>query len=291
MRCLFRDSAWLVALVGSAAIVAGCGAGTRARSFMAVSEKAPTDYHFFGIPKPEKMSKGARAELIDVEIERLATASWESARERLFTLGKEAIPKLFANIERNEPTEVGFRLVPGPSLHERTPTWTLGQVVHSVLVDFVGSYTNYAGSTLPPLERSRWEKWWLQNRKRLVVYTEIDAVPEYVRKQQAAMQKELARRFPHIKPIELKGKKRLDLDKEKAKAERKERESRRQLEKQKAKRKAAEAKAASRRRRSVEEKAAEAKVKIAEEEPAETEPSETEPDGAEPGGAEPGGAE
>lgn len=281
MRCLFRDSAWLVALVGSAAIVAGCGAGTRAARFMAVSEEASTDYHFFGIPRPEKMSKGERSELIDVEIERLATASWESARERLFTLGKEAIPKLFANIERNEPTEVGFRLVPGPSLHEKIPTWNLGQVVHSVLVDFVGSYTNYAGSELPPLERSKWENWWVQNRKRLVVYSEIDAVPEYVRKQQAAMRKELARRFPHIKPMELKGKKRLDTDKDKAKAARKDRESRQQLEKLKAKRKSAEARAVSRRRRRVEEKAEEAKVKIAEEEPAETEPSETEPGGAE----------
>jgi len=281
MRCLFRDSAWLVALVGPAAIVAGCGAGLRGARFMAVSEEASTDYHFFGTPRPEKMSKGERAELIDVEIERLATASWESARERLFTLGKEAIPRLFANIERNEPTEVGFRLLPGPSLHEKTPTWNLGQVVHSVLVDFVGSYTNYAGSALPPLERSRWEKWWLQNRKRLVVYTEIDAVPEYVRKQQEAMRKDLARRFPGIKPMELKGKKRLDLDKDDAKRERKERQSRRQLEKQKAKRRASEAKAASRRRRSVEEKAEEAKVKITEEQPAETEPSETEPGGAE----------
>jgi len=288
MRCLFRDSAWLVALVGSAAIVAGCGAGTRAARFMAVSEEASTDYHFFGTPRPEKMSKSERAELIDVEIERLATASWESARERLFTLGKEAIPRLFANIERNEPTEVGFRLLPGPSLHERTPTWTLGQVVHSVLVDFVGSYTSYAGSSLPPLDRSRWENWWVQNRKRLVVYTEIDAVPEYVRKQQVAMRKELARRFPGIKPMELKAKKRLDLSKQDAKKARKELESRRQLEKQKAKRKAAEAKAASRRRRrrSVKEKAEEAKVKITEEEPAETEPSGTEPSETEPGGAE-----
>lgn len=254
-RCRSPNSPWLAALVAPVAMIAGCGGGPQAKGFMPISDQASTDYHFFSAPGLEEVSKGERAGLIDREIERLGSASWESARDRLFTLGKEAIPRLIANIERTEPTQVGVRLVPGPAVPEVNDTWNFGQLVYAVLVEFVGGYTDFEGSRLPPLEKRRWEEWWVRNKKGLVVYSELNVVPKYVRKQHDAMRKDLASRFPRIKPIALKEKQRLDLDKEKAERKSKAIERERQLEMLKMKPKVG--------------------TRILEEKPPETEPPET----------------
>ena len=250
----------LAALVAAAAAAilagAGCGARGAPKGILAVADEASTDYHFFSVPRQGEAqspagSRGGRGreELIEMEIERLGSASWESARDRLFKLGKEVIPRLFANIERTEPTQVGVRLVPGPAVPERNDTWTFGQLAYAVLVEFVGGYTNYEGSTLPPLDKRAWEEWWVKNKKNLEAYSDLGAVPEYVRKQQEAAREELALRFPNIEAGGLKEKKALDLDKEKAEKERKARERERRLERLKKRPKAEEAGAASRRRR------------------------------------------
>ncbi len=225
---------WLC-LCLAGALVAGCSGGPEQtdRAFN-MPRKARYDHYFFPAPKPEELTMEERDSRIKAEVERLATPSWEMARDELFKLGKDVIPWLIANMDRSDSTHVGIRPRPGPTVPEMKPTWSLGQVAYAVLLDFVGNYTDRRAAGLPPLDKIAWEKWWADNSGGIVVYSELGTVPAYVRKQLEDARRELAGRFTARGPVGKHGRVR-DIEKERAARKQAERERERRLEARKAK--------------------------------------------------------
>ncbi len=180
-------------LVGVVAVVAGCGGPmlTDAPTFL---EPLEYDHYFFDDLASTEISSKARAEVIKAEIERLAAPSWRIAAANIIATGKDAIPALIANADRPEPSHVSLRPVPGHGTPESRATWTLGQVVCSVLGDLVGDYGNFDGSRLPSADKAAWEEWWRANRKKIVVYTTEGTIPSHVRKQKKAVIAEMQER-------------------------------------------------------------------------------------------------
>ena len=226
----------LAALLAVVALVAGCGQTKVVLESEGVAETASYDHYFFDVP-PADDPASRRSEFIKSEIERLATSSWEGAWVNIIRAGKESIPWLVANIDRKDETHVSIRAVPGPALPRSTGAWNLGQVVYAVLIDLVASYGNLEGTSLPPLEKSAWERWWNRNKKDLVIHTDVGSVPGYVLKQQQEVLKVLAHRFPDF---EVEAARRFhDLAKERAEAQRRAEERARRLEERKAESEAA----------------------------------------------------
>ncbi|MHC5057433.1 MAG: hypothetical protein ACYTKD_22390 [Planctomycetota bacterium] len=184
-----------VALFGAAAVLAGCG-GTRTAGGPLFLEMVEYDHYFFD----DLASTEGRSEAVKEEIERLATTSWRAARANIIEAGKDAIPRLIANMDRPELTHIPLRPVPGPTMPEARPTWTLGQVSYSVLRDLVGDYGNFKGAKLPPPEKAVWEGWWQKNKKGFVAYTKEGTIPPHVRKQKEAIVTEIEDRYRSVEP-------------------------------------------------------------------------------------------
>jgi hypothetical protein len=160
---------------------------------------ASYDHYFYvGAPGPEDMTETERLQRIDNEIERLASPAWEMARENLFKLGRHAIDRLILNLDRTEVSSASVRPVPGPTLPEQQQTWPMGYVVYTVLVDFIGGYSNYVGTDLPGFNKRDWRDWWSDNSGDIVVYEAESTAPHYVRVQLAEAREALSSRFATI---------------------------------------------------------------------------------------------
>jgi len=189
--------------VAAASLGSGCAGGGRsgARATVEIAQQASYDHHFYSEPGEfAKLSEAERRALIETEIERLAGPAWETARARLFTMGREAIGLLIKNLDRTEPTEAALRSLPGRAVKDKADTWTLGQVVYAVLCEFVGCHTNYA-SQLPRFDKAEWEAWWAKNSN-LTVYSDLTRAPPYVHAQMEAERKALSARYEPTKLAE-----------------------------------------------------------------------------------------
>jgi hypothetical protein len=184
-------------LVGMVAFVAGCG-GSKITTGPVFLEMVEYDHYFFDDPAPTERASRAHAKVIKAEVERLATQSWRIARANLIKAGKDAIPTLIENIERPELTHVALRPVPGPTAPESRGSWTLGQVVHSVLRDLAGNYGNFEGSRLPAADKAAWGAWWRANKRKVAIYTTEGTIPAHVRKQKKAAVAAMVERYPSL---------------------------------------------------------------------------------------------
>ena len=184
-------------VVGLVAVVSGCG-GPKESLGPVFLEMAEYDHYFFDDPLSATESRKANREAIKAEIERLAAPAWRVARANLIKEGADAIPWLIANVDRPEPSHVSLRPVPGHTTPEARGAWTLGQVVHSVLLDMVGDYGSFEGSDLPLCEKAAWEAWWRANRKSIRIYTTEGTIPSHVRKQKKVEAAATAKRFPDL---------------------------------------------------------------------------------------------
>jgi hypothetical protein len=172
------------------AFLSGCGGGGRSGQVF-ISPQADYDYYFYAEVGDEK--KPNREEILEV-IDRLAGPGWATARKEILAYGKPAIHELIECLDRTEPTQVTVRALPGHSVPERMLTWPLGSVVYSVLVDFIGGYSDYDGA-LPPADKAEWQRWWHRNHKNLDVRTEMHKAPDYVRQQMEAARIARSTRF------------------------------------------------------------------------------------------------
>ena len=186
----------VAAFAGVVAVVAGCG-GPKVSMEPVFLEMVEYDHYFFDDPSSATESRRADADAIKAEIERLAAPAWRVARANLIKEGADAIPWLIANVDRPEPSHVSLRPVPGPTTPEPRGSWTLGQVVHSVLLDLVGDYGSFEGSDLPPCDKVAWKAWWRANRN-IQIYTTEGTVPSHVRKQKQAEAAAAEKRYPDL---------------------------------------------------------------------------------------------
>ena len=183
--------------VAAAAVVAGCG-GRKDALGPVFLEMVEYDHYFFDDPESAADSPKVTPDAIKAEIERLAAPAWRVARANIITKGADAIPWLIANLDRPEPSHVSLRPVPGHTMPESRETWTLGQVVHSVLLDLIGNYGSLEGCALPPCEKAAWEAWWRANRKKIRIYTIEGTIPAHVRKQKKEQEAAAEKRYPDL---------------------------------------------------------------------------------------------
>jgi hypothetical protein len=183
-------TACVAMLVGAAAT--GCGV-VALEAELRIASKADYDHYFYNVPSDEIAS----AERIDENIERLAGPGWQQAKAKLFCSGREAMVRLINNMDRAEPTRVGLISVPGRQVPERATAWPLGAVVYSVLVEFVGAYTDYEGP-IPSADKAQWETW-LKRQRGLKFKRPIDTAPKYVRQQFVANEIAMQSRFGNVR--------------------------------------------------------------------------------------------
>jgi hypothetical protein len=179
------------------AALAGCG-GSNLEAYLQIAPNADYDHYFYDIPKTD----AALNAMIDRNIERLAGPSWERAKEYLFSSGKPAILRLIANLERTEPTHLGLISQPGRAVPEKALEWKLGDVVYSVLVEFIGSYTDYSSEEMGPIpskDIGEWDKWYSKRQRDLNVKQPIDTAPKYVREQFREVELALKSRFVDVR--------------------------------------------------------------------------------------------
>jgi len=116
----------------------------------------------------EKLSDWERQVILAFQVKRLAGPGWREARKTLVAMGKDSIPVLIQALDRDEEAHHEFKPRQGPQSHVEPRVFTLGDMAYDVLRDIVMHYSNFRGE-IPPLSRTRWERWWDSNGSGLVV--------------------------------------------------------------------------------------------------------------------------
>lgn len=154
-------------------LAAGCGDRRRAEfvgTFQTISSisifKAPEQFHELAFQTREELDK-----FVQLQVQRLHTASWQLAWLNLRRCGHYAVAALIAGLEDTVEASLTATALPGTVTPGERVFLTRGEVAYAVLREIIGEYSDYAGQ-MPPYSKAAWETWWAANHRRIRVRTE-----------------------------------------------------------------------------------------------------------------------